>query len=513
MVKPVYEASPVSAVWEITMGCNMRCKHCGSACADALADELTTEEALRLCDDLGELGFKWITLSGGEPTTRQDWPLIAKGLRDNGIKPNIITNCWTLDSEFLDKTVEAGINIIGISMDGMRETHDFMRRPGSFQRITDALDLMRDKGIDVMIITTVNELNLPELAAMREFLTDKGVRGWQLQIGFPMGSMADHTDLILKPPGMDTIIDFAYETMQEGKIEVVPSDCIGYYNLKEMEIIKSRCDGKYPWQGCTAGKYTLGILHNGDITGCTSIRDRKYIEGNIRNTPLREIWENPDSFSWNRQMKKDRLEGFCGKCRFGEKCLGGCANTKFTMGGSVHAENRYCSYNLAVKNSAKHFSNITSVEELKTKGQRLAESGYYQLAEIPLSLASNQPDGEKDVELLSLYGYVSFRLENYESALNANDKVLSIMPDNAYALNGKGLTLAKLGRTGEGIEFLKKATALADENYTDTYYDLAVVLMENDMRNDAISVLEEGRIKSTAFVEKSQRFYNELKSF
>ena len=41
-----------TAVWEITMGCNMRCKHCGSSCAEALPDELNTSEALEVCDQL-----------------------------------------------------------------------------------------------------------------------------------------------------------------------------------------------------------------------------------------------------------------------------------------------------------------------------------------------------------------------------------------------------------------------------------------------------------------------------
>ena len=45
-----------TAVWEITMGCNMRCKHCGSSCAEALPDELNTSEALEVCDQLKDLG-------------------------------------------------------------------------------------------------------------------------------------------------------------------------------------------------------------------------------------------------------------------------------------------------------------------------------------------------------------------------------------------------------------------------------------------------------------------------
>jgi MoaA/NifB/PqqE/SkfB family radical SAM enzyme len=49
-----------TAVWEITMGCNMRCKHCGSSCAEALPDELNTSEALEVCDQLKDLGLHYL---------------------------------------------------------------------------------------------------------------------------------------------------------------------------------------------------------------------------------------------------------------------------------------------------------------------------------------------------------------------------------------------------------------------------------------------------------------------
>lgn len=69
-------------VREITRGCNMRCQHCGSSCTSPLADELTTREALNVCDELYNMGVKFVTLTGGEPTTRPDWYIIAKRLTD-----------------------------------------------------------------------------------------------------------------------------------------------------------------------------------------------------------------------------------------------------------------------------------------------------------------------------------------------------------------------------------------------------------------------------------------------
>ena len=92
-----------TAVWEITMGCNMRCKHCGSSCAEALPDELNTSEALEVCDQLKDLGLKVITLSGAKAFWSWSTPIaflpfsLAKRLVDNGIITSIITNGWLID--------------------------------------------------------------------------------------------------------------------------------------------------------------------------------------------------------------------------------------------------------------------------------------------------------------------------------------------------------------------------------------------------------------------------------
>ena len=76
--------TPVSAVWEITLKCNMKCMHCGSSAGKARVNELTTKEALDVCEELYQLGTRLITLLGGEPFLRRDWYEIAKRIRDLG---------------------------------------------------------------------------------------------------------------------------------------------------------------------------------------------------------------------------------------------------------------------------------------------------------------------------------------------------------------------------------------------------------------------------------------------
>lgn len=180
-----------TAVWEITMGCNMRCKHCGSSCAEALPDELNTSEALEVCDQLKDLG----------------------------------------------------------------------------------------------------------------------VNSWQLQIALPMGNFAKRPEWLIEPQDILSIIDFAYNKIG-GKLLIVLADCIGYYSNKDIKVNENFLNDNWSWTGCGAGKHVIGILHNGDIVACTSIRDKTLVAGNIREKSLKSIWESPDSFKWNRNFDSSKLKGF-----------------------------------------------------------------------------------------------------------------------------------------------------------------------------------------------------------
>jgi sulfatase maturation enzyme AslB (radical SAM superfamily) len=55
-------------VWEMTTACNLRCIHCHASGGKPAANELTTEEAKRLLDQLAEMPeFRMMAYTGGEP--------------------------------------------------------------------------------------------------------------------------------------------------------------------------------------------------------------------------------------------------------------------------------------------------------------------------------------------------------------------------------------------------------------------------------------------------------------
>ena len=55
-----------------------------------------------------------------------------------------------------------------------------------------------------------------------------------------------------------------------------------------------------------------------------------FIEGNVREKSLAEIWASPDSFGYNRRFSKTLLNGACADCRWGDACRGGCREIAYS---------------------------------------------------------------------------------------------------------------------------------------------------------------------------------------
>ena len=380
------EFVPISAAWEITMACNMRCKHCGSGCTDRRPDELTTEEALRLCDDLAEIGVKFVGLSGGDPLLRSDWPLIARRLTGHGMVVSMVSNGWLIDEQVINKALSSGLDTIGVSLDGLKETHDAIRRKGAFARALNALLLMKEKGFPSSVITTVMKQNLSELPELKKILEKRGVDQWQIQMGIPMGSLQHNLDDVIDPFQLSEIIDFTYGVMKEGKISTLLANSIGYYTDKSVATREAASGPGTVWSGCYAGKTSLGILHDGRIVGCFFLKDDEFVEGSIRETSLREIWSRPGAFAWNREMNREKLTGFCRKCRYGDTCLGGCSTLKHFTGGTL-SENTYCAFRTSMEQLIPKINRIQDVETLVARAEKSMNMKLYEVAEMCLCRA------------------------------------------------------------------------------------------------------------------------------
>ncbi len=174
------------AVWEITLACNMSCTHCGSSAGYARQRELSTKECYKLCEDLAEANCQTVSIMGGEPFLREDWDLIGGCVKDLGMNLAFVSN-GLLIPLVINKIARLDVNVIGVSLDGMKNVHDSIRKEGSYDAVMRAIDLLRQYGIQITIVTTVTKANFHELPLLRDLLKEKGVN-WQIQVGSPFGN-------------------------------------------------------------------------------------------------------------------------------------------------------------------------------------------------------------------------------------------------------------------------------------------------------------------------------------
>lgn len=357
-----------NAVWELTLRCNANCIHCGSSAGKDRSNNLTYEEALSVIKQLVEEKCRVLGLIGGEYFLYPKWKELLLELKKTPINTRVITNGLLLTEENLNFLMEAGVQAIGISIDGATaKTHDAIRRvPGCFDKAFDAAKRARAKHIPTTVITTINRLNIVELKDFRTKLIENKMRSWQVQHANLFGRM--QKELSLDDFGYYVVGLFCAQTMRLFKKDVMDlhaMHCLGYYS----KTIPCHTPNRF-WHGCFAGKDVLGIRSNGDILGCLSLYDDRYIEGNIREKSLHEIRYNKDFCCWNHRLQKYKsLTGFCKECPYGLICLGGCA--------SYDEKQRHCYFEIEQKmEKLKPENGVEKVLYDMTKG-RMDKTGRF----------------------------------------------------------------------------------------------------------------------------------------
>ena len=335
---------PALAVWELTLACDHRCLHCGPRAAKARPDELDTDECLRLVAELAELGVGEVVLIGGEAYLRDDFLLVVRACREHGMAVTMTTGGWGLTRERCDAAVEAGLNGVSVSIDGLEESHDHARnRPGSWRRAFEALRNARAAGLPVASNTQINQRTCTELLALLERLAVEGIYAWQIQFTMAHGNAADHPELLMQPHMLLQAyeeIDRVIDRCRELGIKLWPANNVGYFGPMEQRLRWHQRRGRW-FSGCKAGVKTIGIESNGQIKSCPSLGGPTNLGGSWREHGLRALWERSPEIGYTRRRTLDDLWGYCRECYYAETCMAGCTATAEPLLGRP-GNNPYC---------------------------------------------------------------------------------------------------------------------------------------------------------------------------
>jgi radical SAM protein with 4Fe4S-binding SPASM domain len=338
--RPMSLSAPFLVVWDFTHRCNLACKHCYSDSGAVQEEELSTEQALRVVDQLADAGVTALAFSGGEPLTRKDFFQIARYASDSGLYVSLASNGTLLSKENVQKIKEAKVNYIDVSIDGASaKTHDDFRGvPGTFDKAIEGLKNCVEADLCVCIATTVGKNNMDELPAIIDLAEEIQAERFTYFNFIPTGRGKSHFDQDLSPQEREKVLVYLLNRMSAGckttilatapQLARVALQCQGptgtgevtmsMAHMQTVKVTKKAVPLGDFIGGCGAGRLYCSISPQGDVHPCVFLPVNV---GNLKKEKFQDIWLKAPLF--NAFRNRSNLKGSCGKCDYKFIC-GGC---------------------------------------------------------------------------------------------------------------------------------------------------------------------------------------------
>src|SRR5271157_1189703 len=327
-----FDETPFVAIWEVTQSCDLACKHCRAAAQPiAHPDELTTVEGKALIDQIAAMGVPIFVFTGGDPLKRKDVFELIRYAADKGVQVALTPSATPL-----------------------------LTREAIFK--------LKEAGLPIQVHTTISRHNADDLDNLCALFEKLAIVMWNVFFLVPVGR--GQIDDLLDGEEIERIFGQIYALSQRVNFQIKTTEAMHYrryllqHNLEERKM----GHGKMPGEGkghpgnveraaamvyepgaptsdaktrtanwttrrVNDGKGFLFISHVGNVypSGFLPIH-----AGNIRETPLSEIYRNAPIFKSLRDTSK--LEGKCGACEYKEICGGSRARAYALTGNPLAAE-------------------------------------------------------------------------------------------------------------------------------------------------------------------------------
>ncbi|MCL2685158.1 MAG: radical SAM protein [Candidatus Bathyarchaeota archaeon] len=333
-------------VWRCTRNCVGSCTYCSYTKEYAKDQELSTEQAKHMVDEMAEFGSKWLGISGGEPLVRPDiWEVIEYAEKKHDMKVSLITSGFAWDEKRFDLLRKYDVHT-AISIDGNRESNDLTRRKGGYDMALHAMKKLSEVGLLDCLVTTMTKININHMAHPAELAEEYKARMLVYHNLVPVGRARDHMeDLAPTPEQYETTFDEIYEIQRKlyGKVK------IHVYAPFYARIVRQKNPANFwAWYNegylgkCSIGGNYIGITENGDYRSCGF--HEGYRIGNVKTKKLRTAWEELQQSPLHLQLRdKNNLKGRCGICEYREIC-GGCRTRAEHYTGDLFASDPACNY-------------------------------------------------------------------------------------------------------------------------------------------------------------------------
>ncbi len=335
--------------WRCTFECESNCVHCTSAGKKAAPDEIGTEDAKKLVDQVEDFGVTFFGITGGQPFLRKDLFEVLDYATEKGLCTSIITDGRLLGEEAF-KNIVKNQTKISVSIDGAEKTNDAIRGKGAYEAAISAIErFSHEKLLNCLVYTFANageviNANEKDMRHVLDLAKKYNAR-WVVFHGMvPYNSDKASLKADLTPAQYEWVCNKLYDLTPEYNRKPDINVYIPFYARVAKQRGMPDFDNWYNnfFLGrCFFGKF-MTIAENGDAIPC-SYNDA-YRPGNIKNKPIKQIWEEMQNSEFFNQVKnKANIKGKCGVCEFKELC-GGCRSAALYYTGDILGSDPRCGY-------------------------------------------------------------------------------------------------------------------------------------------------------------------------
>lgn len=294
------------------------------------------ENCLDFCRTFNRIPYFYIT--GGDPILHPYFWELLETFRRKGIYFSILGNPFHIDDEVCGRLKSLGCEKYQLSIDGLRATHDFFRKPGSFDETLSKIKVINNAGICSVIMSTVSSFNINEIPSVIDTVVEHEAEVYSFARYCPSGSGMSTG---ITPSEYREFLRVCDEKFRDYEAQ----GCRTYFNRKDhlwtlydyeagRFTIPDDAEKGMIYSGCNCGKGHITILPSGDVYACRRVKDSKV--GNALTEKLSDIWLN--------EMESYREYGAfakCSRCELLPYCRG-CPAVAKGYYGDFYAEDPQC---------------------------------------------------------------------------------------------------------------------------------------------------------------------------
>lgn len=329
--------------WHITDSCDQRCRHCYifSENNHIKLKEMSWPEiqsvfqnCLQMCSQANRVPYFYIT--GGDPILHSRFWDLMELFKSKKIAFSILGNPFHLNDEVCRRLKDCGCERYQLSIDGLRDTHDAIRKPGSFDTTLKKISCLRNAGIRCAIMTTVSGTNIAEIPEIVDLVVEHKADIFAFARYCPT-SFEKSTHI--SPEQYHDLLDVLWQKFELYK------DSGTSFNLKDhlwtlflhekgLFTIPENLNEEMIYDGCNCANCHLTILPKGEVYAC------RRFESNIGNVFEEKLFEIFTGDNMNQFRDYEKFEK-CSRCELKRFCRG-CPAVTFGYTGDFYGADPQC---------------------------------------------------------------------------------------------------------------------------------------------------------------------------